>query len=491
MKRPILYYNILIALSLVFAVLFTFFSAREYRLEMPNDSHLAEDEIVFSLDNDNVGITEFKADNDTVSCLATPVREGTDFLELTPKNAEDSHDFGFGGVRFYCGPFNTIFVMDPMLNFNGSGVVIAVIFFDIFFTAVFMTAMYVFYLRRAAFSYGMVACGGIALFTIIILASRLTFDLVSGNGWIGSLFSESFGLFLADFVFYGNLFALHSAPFMAAFSVTVTVSNLVLIRREGFRIVNLLGAILGVLWIFGMTVSLYFDFNSSGSAERGSVFTSISSGVAVIISYFVCMLFSTVVSAWLASRRRPPYDRDYIVILGCSIRSDGTLTPLLRGRVDAALEFAREQLEKTGRSVRFVPSGGQGGDEVISESEAMKRYLLEQGVPENQILTEDRSVNTDQNVRFSKEVIEADAGGEYNTAVATTNYHVFRSYILAQKAGLKNMRGISAKTKWYFFPNAFLRELAGLIVDKKRLHIFMVLLLTISFVLINLFLWYS
>ena len=53
------------------------------------------------------------------------------------------------------------------------------------------------------------------------------------------------------------------------------------------------------------------------------------------------------------------------------------------------------------------------------------------------------------------------------------------------------MRGISAKTKWYFFPNAFLRELAGLIVDKKRLHIFMVLLLTISFVLINLFLWYS
>ncbi len=120
MKRPILYYNILIALSLVFAVLFTFFSAREYRLEMPNDSHLAEDEIVFSLDNDNVGITEFKADNDTVSCLATPVREGTDFLELTPKNAEDSHDFGFGGVRFYCGPFNTIFVITM---FFGGGLI--------------------------------------------------------------------------------------------------------------------------------------------------------------------------------------------------------------------------------------------------------------------------------------------------------------------------------------------------------------------------------
>ena len=47
------------------------------------------------------------------------------------------------------------------------------------------------------------------------------------------------------------------------------------------------------------------------------------------------------------------------------------------------------------------------------------------------------------------------------------------------------MRGVSAKTKWYFFPNAFLRELAGLVVDQKRLHIFMVLLLMSFFALIN------
>ena len=272
---------------------------------------------------------------------------------------------------------------------------------------------------------------------------------------------------------------------MAVFSVAVTVSNLVLIRKEGFRPVNLLGVLLGVAWLIGMAVNHFFDSNASGSSEHGRIFTSITSAISIVISYFICMLFATVLSAWLASRRRPPFDRDYIVILGCAIRQDGSLTPLLRGRVDAALSFAREQREKTGKSVKFVPSGGRGSDEVISESEAMKRYLLAQGIAEEQILTEDRSVNTLQNVQFSKQVIEADTDKPYHTAVATTNYHVFRSYILAQKAGLQNMRGVSAKTKWYFFPNAFLRELAGLVVDQKRLHIFMVLLLMSFFALIN------
>lgn len=53
----------------------------------------------------------------------------------------------------------------------------------------------------------------------------------------------------------------------------------------------------------------------------------------------------------------------------------------------------------------FVPSGGQGSDEIISEGEAMKRYLLEQGIPEDQIMPETKSTNTLENMKFSKELI--------------------------------------------------------------------------------------
>jgi uncharacterized SAM-binding protein YcdF (DUF218 family) len=61
-------------------------------------------------------------------------------------------------------------------------------------------------------------------------------------------------------------------------------------------------------------------------------------------------------------------------------------------------------------------------------------------------------------------------GTDSKIAFSTTNYHVFRSYILAKKNGLK-VKGISAKTKPYFFPNAFLREFVGLLVDKKWHHL--------------------
>ena len=52
-------------------------------------------------------------------------------------------------------------------------------------------------------------------------------------------------------------------------------------------------------------------------------------------------------------------------------------------------DFEQEQFQSTGKHAVFVPSGGQGSDEVISESESMKRCLMEMGVPEERILNLD------------------------------------------------------------------------------------------------------
>ena len=153
----------------------------------------------------------------------------------------------------------------------------------------------------------------------------------------------------------------------------------------------------------------------------------------------------------------------------------------MRGRVDRALQFEKEQHDKTGKHAKFVPSGGQGSDEVISEAESMKRYLMEQGVPEERIVKEDRSVNTLQNMAFSKKVIEGDAGSldDVNVGFSTTNYHVFRGYTLADRIRMK-VEGLSAKTKLYFFPNAFIREFIGLLWEKKFRHILFIVLLTLG-----------
>ena len=64
--------------------------------------------------------------------------------------------------------------------------------------------------------------------------------------------------------------------------------------------------------------------------------------------------------------------------------------------------------EKQGKTGVFVASGGQGSDEVVSEAESMRRYLTEsRHVPADAVLMEDRSTTTMENLRFSKEIMDA------------------------------------------------------------------------------------
>ena len=181
------------------------------------------------------------------------------------------------------------------------------------------------------------------------------------------------------------------------------------------------------------------------------------------------MLIGTICANMIVTRYEPEKNKDYMIILGCGIRKDGTPSPLLKGRVDRALKFYREQLAETGKPLTFIPSGGQGPDEVISESESMKRYLMEKGVPEDRILLEDRSTSTYENMLFSKNVLRADDPADNHDGrivYATTNYHVFRSGLMARRVKMRAV-GIGAKTRWYFWPNAAVREFVGLLTEHR------------------------
>ena len=127
--------------------------------------------------------------------------------------------------------------------------------------------------------------------------------------------------------------------------------------------------------------------------------------------------------------------------------------PLLRGRIDKALELWKA---KDAHAI-LIPSGGQGSDEVISEAEAMARYLSSRGVPQDSILLEDRSTTTMENLLFAKHLLEARGLGAYRCAFVTSDYHVFRTSLYASKVGLKG-DGIGSKTAGYYFPTAFIRE---------------------------------
>ena len=116
----------------------------------------------------------------------------------------------------------------------------------------------------------------------------------------------------------------------------------------------------------------------------------------------------------------------------------------------------------------------------------MRNYLLSMGIAEDEIIMENKSTTTYENMLFSKQIIDS-INPESKVAFSTTNYHVFRSGILADSVGLQ-ADGMGSKTKWYFWPNAFLRELVGVIVSKIKMNVFIVsaiaiiaMLLTVAF----------
>lgn len=260
-----------------------------------------------------------------------------------------------------------------------------------------------------------------------------------------------------------------SLPIVLIVSVLVTISNFKLVREEGKSIRNMLGLILGMLLSFGIIIPIqigellqtsqwilpYIDVhNMNGAALYIEVFLEEMS--FTLVTYGELLLISTIVFALRAARRIPAFDKDAIAILGCQIRDDGTLTKLLQSRVDRALEFARMQKEATGKDILFIPSGGKGGDEPVSEAEAMRNYLLAQGIPEERIAMDDRSANTYENIAFSHKIMEERIPGG-KMAFSTTNYHVLRAGIYAHEQGIP-AEGIGSPTRAYFWINAFIRE---------------------------------
>ncbi|MBQ3938114.1 MAG: YdcF family protein [Clostridia bacterium] len=317
-------------------------------------------------------------------------------------------------------------------------------------------------LRYNPYSYNTIYYSGFALFLISVLIANVLLTV----GMIKSPELYSNGEYLIHTLLGSAInYMLLSAPFILVFSIALCVSNISLIMHERFRFVNVLGIILAFLLIAGEAILFAYDMYASGSQKEVMLHDLFVNLFAAVYLYFECMLIGAIIANIIVVKYEPDKDKDFLIILGCGLRKDGTPTPLLRGRCDRALAFDKKQREETGKELIFVTSGGQGENEANSESLAMKNYLLEKGIPEERIIEEDRSTDTFENMKFSKAKIEAHDKNA-KVAFSTTNYHVFRSGLFARRVKMRAV-GIGAKTKWYFWPNAAVREFVGLLTAHK------------------------
>ena len=263
---------------------------------------------------------------------------------------------------------------------GGEGIALAsALVLDVYYilVIVFLAAGFYKQLQYNPYSYNTIYYMGFALLTAFVLVTHVVLTVAIAR------YPEIYQQEQILHLLYGSAknYMYLTFPFLFIFSVALCVSNLSLIRHEGKRLVNILGIILSFLLVAGVLFLFLVDRYATGSQFEVMMHDLGTNLYAAVYLYFECMLIGAIVADVIAARYEPERDKDFLIILGCGIQKDGRPTPLLRGRIDRALDFARRQKEETGKDLIFVASGGQGPNEVISEGASMKQYLLEQGYP--------------------------------------------------------------------------------------------------------------
>ena len=246
----------------------------------------------------------------------------------------------------------------------------------------------------------------------------------------------------------------------------------IVLKKESRSLGNMLTLLLGIAGLFLILFQHLL-------LKKDSVFEYIYMVIVIFLIYYFFSFMTILTSSLLFNHIKPKFNKDYLIVLGSGLLNGKTVTPLLAGRIDAALAFANQQQARTGKQPLLIMSGGQGQDEKMPEAVAMENYALSQGVPKAEIITEENSKTTLQNLQFSKNLMDERSQGEPNqSAFVSNDYHIFRAGLFAKKVGL-NSDGIGSRTARYFLPNAFIREFVAIILMHKKRHIVFTVLLLI------------
>lgn len=136
-------------------------------------------------------------------------------------------------------------------------------------------------------------------------------------------------------------------------------------------------------------------------------------------------------------------DPQVMIILGCRVMPGGEPSILLQDRLDTALDYLDDHPEMT-----VVVSGGQGSNEPTSEAACMADYLEEHGVDSDQILLEDQSSNTKENLIYSRELLEEHGIVVLSdeVLVVSNGFHLTRAQMLAERYGYESVSVLAAPT---------------------------------------------
>ena len=241
------------------------------------------------------------------------------------------------------------------------------------------------------------------------------------------------------------------------------------IKKEGLTFKNLLSILLALGLV--LYVLLWPVF---GKGFIDSLISVLYNYIGVIIGYFLIISSAYFFSSSFNNYNIRNVNADYIIALGSGLMGD-KLTPLLKGRVDAAIRSYR-----LNKGSKLIMAGGQGPDEKVAEAYAMSRYAIDMGVSRDDVLVEDKSKSTKENLAFSMKLTDK---RNPKVVIVSNTYHIFRALLMANELGIR-AKGQGNKTLAYFATNAFIREIVGYISLERKKHFLIVSILSVVYLFI-------
>lgn len=166
----------------------------------------------------------------------------------------------------------------------------------------------------------------------------------------------------------------------------------------------------------------------------------------VFILLVVVVALATRIYSFGNTRSNEPADA--AIVLGAAVWSSG-VSPVFRERINHGIDLYRN-----GRVHKLIFTGGQGNPGEPTESSAARDYALQNGVPLQDILIEQKSHTTYENILYAKQV--ADTQGIKKVLIVSDPLHMKRAVLMAQDAGLSAEPSPTPSTRYQGFKSQLL-----------------------------------
>lgn len=204
-----------------------------------------------------------------------------------------------------------------------------------------------------------------------------------------------------------------------------------------------------LLTFVGATFWGVFRLSNFQVQEIIGVYVSLS--VYFVGTFLSYILLNILISLWSRYRKAT-----ILIVLGSQLDDVDNVTTVLRKRLDKAIQVYNQQKTMTQSKISIIVTGGPRRHSNYSEAEGMENYLIQKGIPAQDIILEPLAKNTYENLKYAQELmIQHRLQG--HIMVITSGFHLMRTIFIAHQQKFRaDYRG--AGTPFLLWPFSIIRE---------------------------------